>query len=102
MPVLPLVASSRPRVVSEEAAALRVGDDGGGGAVFYGAARIGPFGFAEDLDTGEMGRQLFEAHERRVSDTFEDRCSERFDGSDHAAFAFVLRLVRRLRLIAPW
>ncbi len=33
-----------------------------------------------------MGCQLFEAHERRVADTFEDRGSERFDGSDHAAF----------------
>ena len=33
-----------------------------------------------------MGRQLFKAHEGRVADTFEDGGSERFDGSDHAAF----------------
>ena len=73
---------SRPR-------RLRVGDDGGGGAVLDGAAGVGPFGLAEDLDAGQMGRQRLEAHQRRVSDAFEDGCSERFDGGDHVVSVLV-------------
>ncbi len=40
---------------TQEAAALGVDDDGGGGAVFDGAAGVGPLGFAEDLDAGAAG-----------------------------------------------
>ncbi len=90
MPVLPLVASRRPRSAAEKAAACGVGDDGGGGAVFDGAAGVGPFGLAEDLDSRQVRGQAFEADERRVADAFEDGGAKRFDGGDHAASIFIL------------
>ena len=79
---------------------MRVGDDGGGGAVFDGAAGVGPLGLAEDLDAGQMGRQLLEPDQRRVADAFEDGGSERFDGSDHAASSSLGCRSRLLRLTA--
>jgi hypothetical protein len=62
---------------SDQAAADRVLDDERRGSVFDGAAGVGPFSFAEDLDAGKMLRQLVQADERGVADAFEQGGAQR-------------------------
>ena len=52
---LPEVASRRDWVGPMRFAGHGVFDDVGRGAVFDGSAWVGPLGFTEDLDAGEMG-----------------------------------------------
>ena len=92
MPVLPLVASRRPRPLAKQTSALRIRHDSGGGTIFDRATGVRPFGLAQDLNSRQMGGQPFQPHQRRVADAFEDACSDRFDSGNHAASIFNLHV----------
>ena len=62
---------------AEFSAGAGLGDDVRGGAVFHRSAGVVPLGFAQQLDSGQIASETFQAQQRSVADEFEAAPAER-------------------------